>query len=142
MAVTLAVIEVSFVLLTQRPARTAYAHQCLNDVATLDALTPQFVQSFNGGAGPSARAVRTVVVAVKNADRRLSSQHWPRGLQSDIDALVSSNRAGVHTFISYTSATAVERNAILGSYTTSVARATYFGSLIRSTLHLPSAQAS
>jgi hypothetical protein len=124
----------TFVFLTGGHTQTKTATRYLADVAKGDAEQPQLDSSLHGRPTASRTIVHQLVQALRQEDRRLSSQHWPLRVDGDIQSLVTYNERQISMLDKYVAAPPGERAILLKQENNNAYQSEFYDEQIRAAL--------
>ena len=94
---------------TQSPTATRY----ISDVAKGDSLETKIDQSIRNRPANSLTIVHDLIQTLRVEDQRLSTQHWPGDIESNVEFLVHDNQQQISDLNKYSSASPSERVLLL-----------------------------
>jgi len=124
----------AFALVTGGHTESATAARYVADVAKGDSLQSQFNQSIRNSPARSVTIVADLVQTLRNEDQRLSSQHWPGNIRTNMSLYIHENEEDISDLKNYPSASAPKRIALLNREYEDAHQSEYMDSVIRDQL--------
>jgi hypothetical protein len=133
-AVVLVLAGGAFALLTGGPAHSKTATRYITDVAKDVSIQPELDSSLHDRPAESLTIVHNLVQTLLTEDRRLSTQHWPTFVNSQIRSLVAANQQQITILNKYAAASSSERVVLLKRQNNNAYTAQYWDARIRTAL--------
>jgi hypothetical protein len=103
----------AFALITGGHTQSKTATRYIADVAKGDSLESKLDQSLRDSPARSLTIVHDLIQTLRAEDRRLSTQHWPGDITSNMEFLIRDNQQQISDLNKYPSASSSERVVLL-----------------------------
>jgi len=112
-AVVLILAGGAFALITGGHPQSSIATRYVADVTKGDSQQSQLDQSLHNSPAKSLTIVHDFVQTLRKEDHRLSTQHWPANITSNLEFLIKDNQQEISDLKNYASASPSERVALV-----------------------------
>jgi hypothetical protein len=124
----------AFALITGGHSQSQTATRYVTDVAKGDSLQSNIDQSLRDSPAKSLAIVHDLIQALRVEDQRLSTQHWPGDIKTNLEFLIHDNQPQISDLKKYASASSSKRIVLLKQQYEDAYQSEYVDAQIRGAL--------